>query len=357
MNTHLNAKNGRIPLLMDRPAEQRDAGWLKEATQQAILLELATLPPYLCGLWSIDDTGGDERVHDALRAVVFDEMSHLGLACNLLTTIGGTPRLADDASVPTYPGPLPGGVRPGLTVTLGGLTKASVEMYARIEEPDTPVVRAAAAHTSIGAFYTAILDAFRAHPELIRGFRQLTRNMEHHGSGNSVVALTSLGAVESAIGVIKEQGEGTSASPENPHPAERGELAHFYAFREIYHGRELVKVSDAPERWAFEGPEIPMPRTLPMGVVPSGGWPREGPAAADAGTTELLDTFNHSYSGMLRLLGQAWQQDVPATARELLKKTVIRMSALRGPARDLMRRPLPDGSGQTYGPEFRYVAS
>ncbi|MFF3731038.1 ferritin-like protein [Streptomyces sp. NPDC002476] len=357
MSTYLNAKSNRIVELMDRSAEQRDADWLKEATQQAILLELATLPPYLCGLWSIDDTGGDERVPDALRVVVFDEMSHLGLACNLLTTIGGTPRLADETVVPTYPGPLPGGVRPGLTVTLGGLTKASLEMYAQIEEPDDPVVNAGvAAHTSIGAFYTAILDAFRAHPELIRGFRQLTRNMEHHGSGNSVVPLTTLGAVESAIGVIKEQGEGTSASPENPHPGERGELAHFYVFREIYHGRELVKVSDDPPRWAFEGPEIPMPRTLPMGIVPRGGWPREGPAAADAGTTELLDTFNHSYSAMLRLLEQAWQQDVPAQAKELLNNAVSRMFTLQEPAQSLMRRPLPDGSGQTYGPEFRYVA-
>ncbi|MEV7816090.1 ferritin-like domain-containing protein [Streptomyces flaveolus] len=43
-----------------------------------------------------------------------------------------------------------------------------------------------------------------------------------------------------AIGVIKEQGEGTSASPENAHPGEAHELAHFYAFRAIYHGHKLA---------------------------------------------------------------------------------------------------------------------
>ncbi|MER6503424.1 hypothetical protein ABT218_29755 [Streptomyces sp. NPDC001455] len=99
-----------------------------------------------------------------------------------------------------------------------------------------------------------------------------------------------------------------------------------------------------------------MPRTLPMGIVPRGGWPRKGPAAADAGTTEFLDTSNHSYSAMLRLLEQAWQQDVPGQAKELLNDAVSRMFTLQEPAQSLMRGPLPDGSGQTYGPEFRYVA-
>ncbi|NJP82759.1 hypothetical protein HCK01_36730, partial [Streptomyces sp. AA8] len=43
----------------------------------------------------------------------------------MLTTIGGAPRMADAALVPKYPGPLPGGVRPELSVSLTGLTKES----------------------------------------------------------------------------------------------------------------------------------------------------------------------------------------------------------------------------------------
>jgi len=46
-------------------------------------------------------------------------MFHLGLACNILSAIGGTPQIL--AAVPTYPGPLPGDVRPQLTVYLGTL--------------------------------------------------------------------------------------------------------------------------------------------------------------------------------------------------------------------------------------------
>ena len=173
-------------------------------------MELATLPPYLCGMWSIDTpSGGDTQVFRALRTIVFDEMSHLGLACNLLTTVGGSPRLADETLVPAYPGPLPGGVRPELTVFLSGLTKDSVAMYAGIEEPDDRIVRAAPAYTSIGALHGDPGRVARE-PAPDHRVRQVSRDMSHHGSGNNLVALTTLGAVESAVAVIKEQGEGTS---------------------------------------------------------------------------------------------------------------------------------------------------
>ncbi|MEV5886495.1 ferritin-like protein [Streptomyces sp. NPDC052020] len=355
MNAPVYARSNRIVELMEQPAERRDADWTRDAAQQAILLELATLPPYLCGMWSIDGASAGGSVFDTLHAIVFDEMSHLGLACNLLTTIGGTPVLADERVVPTYPGPLPGGVRPDLSVFLSGLTPEAADMYSRIEEPEHPVAGPAAAHTSIGAFYTALLEAFRAHPERITGARQLIREMPAHGEGNDLVALTTLSAVESAIDVIREQGEGTSASPENPHPGARGELAHYYAFREIYHQRKLRKNPDTGE-WEFTGATLPMPEVLPMGTVPRGGWPRTGPSAPDHETRKLLDEFNHVYSTVLRSLERAWRQDLPAEAERLLDDAVVRMFSLRGPARQLMGRALPDGSGKTYGPEFRYTA-
>ncbi|MFE7586081.1 ferritin-like protein [Streptomyces gardneri] len=357
MNTILYARKNRIVELMEQPAERRDADWMREAAQQAILLELATLPPYLCAMWSIKQTGEDSSVFDTLHEIVFDEMSHLGLACNLLTTLGGAPVLADESVVPTYPGPLPGGVRPELSVFLSGLTKESAGMYSCIEEPDEPLARALAAHTSIGAFYTALLEAFREHPERITGARQLTLDMPHHGEGNNVVALKTLAAVESAIGVIKEQGEGTSASPENPHPGAPGELAHYYAFLEIHHGRKLRK-NPVTGKWEFdENAPVPMPETLPMGIVPRGGWPRTGPSAPDAETIQLLDEFNHAYSALLHLLQEAWKQDLPVEAERLLNDAVQQMFFLQGPAIQLMERPLPGAGGETYGPEFRYVAA
>ncbi|MET7636371.1 ferritin-like protein [Streptomyces sp. NPDC005078] len=357
MSTVLNYESNSIVELMEKPAEEHDEQWLNDSLQQAIMLELATLPPYLCGLWSIESPQ-DEIVLTTIQEIVFDEMSHLGLACNMLTTIGGTPRLADERLVPKYPGPLPGGVRPGLSVSLSGLSQRSLDMYSQIEKPDDPFVESTTnTATSIGAFYTAILEAFKSHRSLIKGTRQVARDMSSHGKGNSVVALGSFEEVEQAIMIIKEQGEGTSVSPENPFPGEPGELAHFYAFREIFHGRKLIKISERPKEFDFRGAEIHMPKTLPMGTVPKGGW-AQGPLGVPAGPTrELLDTFNQHYSSLLRFLEQAWQADQPSKAAELLGKAVGEMFSLQQPARDLMKIPLPDGSGLTYGPEFQYVAA
>ncbi|WP_424886836.1 ferritin-like domain-containing protein [Streptomyces sp. XH2] len=356
MSTVLNYRSNAIVELMRAPAEEHDELWLKNALQQAVLLELATLPPYLCGLWSIEDPDRDGAVSETIKEIIFDEMSHMGLVCNMLTTIGGAPRIADAALVPKYPGPLPGGVRPELSVSLTGLTRESVDMYSQIERPDDPVVEDAEVHTSIGAFYTQILEAFRNQPQLIKGTKQVTRNMSSHGKGNDVVALTSLDEVEAAITIIKEQGEGTAASPDNPFPGQPGELAHFYSFREIFHGRKLILVSSDPQKFDFQGDEIPMPRTSRMGTVPSGGWEQGGvPVPSEA--REPLDAFNHHYSAMLRLLEQAWQTDPSSTPTpaQLLSKAVGEMRQLEDPARQLMQIPLPDGSGLAFGPEFRYV--
>jgi hypothetical protein len=348
-------RSDAIVELMRMPATEHDETWLKEALQQAVLLELATLPPYLCGLWSIQEEDQGSDVFETIHEIVFDEMSHMGLVCNMVSTIGEVPRIADSELVPKYPGPLPGGVQPDLEVSLTGLSKQALDMYSRIERPDDPVAEERTAHTSIGAFYTAILEAFRARPELIQGTRQLTKDMSAaHGQGNNVAPLRSLGDVEAALQVIKEQGEGTAASPENPFPGEADELAHFYSFREIFHGRNLIRVSDDPPMFDFQGDEIPMPRAFPMGTVPAGGWVEGGVPVSDAVQRDLTE-FNRHYSSMLRFLERAWKAEQPGTAKQMLNRAVVEMVSLQVPAQTLMATPLPDGSGKTYGPEFLYV--
>lgn len=109
-----------------------------------------------------------------------------------------------------------------------------------------------------------------------------------HGAGNDVVAITTLGAAEKAIGVIEEQGEGTTASPENPHPGPDGELAHSYVFREIHHGRKLVRTSETPPHWDFVGDPVPLPATRPMATVPPGGWAASGAIVPESETRERL---------------------------------------------------------------------
>ncbi|MGQ4445750.1 ferritin-like domain-containing protein, partial [Streptomyces violaceoruber] len=41
--------------LLAVPESGRGVDWLREALQVAVALELATIPPYLCGWWSVGD--------------------------------------------------------------------------------------------------------------------------------------------------------------------------------------------------------------------------------------------------------------------------------------------------------------
>src|SRR5215470_9329893 len=107
-------KNAIVQQMAVAP-EKRRLEWLKTSLQAAIELELSTLPPYLCAMWSIRDptspSGG--TAYNLIDSVVRQEMIHLGFVCNLLTAIGGTPRIAEgyEKNI-VYPGPLPGNVRP-----------------------------------------------------------------------------------------------------------------------------------------------------------------------------------------------------------------------------------------------------
>jgi hypothetical protein len=88
----------------------------------------------------------------------------MGTACNVLTAIGGTPRLNTADFVPTYPGPLPGGVHTDLIVLLSGLTNDVVKStFMEIELPESGPVAftRGMAFPTIGAFYDAIFQAFQ----------------------------------------------------------------------------------------------------------------------------------------------------------------------------------------------------
>ncbi|GGW55761.1 membrane protein [Streptomyces lucensis JCM 4490] len=356
MTQALAYESKAIVALMGQPGPQRDGKWLQDALQQAIMLELATLPPYLCGLWSIKDPARDKAVHDAILAIIMDEMSHMGLVCNMLTTIGGSPRIDHADLVPKYPGHLPGGVRPQICVSLSGLTAASLDMYCQIERPEDPVAEFEEPGTSIGAFYGAIRQAFRQNPDLIKGHRQVEKEMETaYGLGNNLVPLSTPEAVDDAIQVIMEQGEGSHSSPKNRYFGREGELAHYYEFRQILQGKKLVEVPTAPEGWAYEGEPIVMPETYRMGTVPRGGWAQEPAYRPDPAVQELLTTFNQRYSELLGWLEKTWQAADPQEASDALDEAETKMRKLRLPARSLMQHELPDGSGQTYGPEFLYV--
>jgi rubrerythrin len=322
---------GSVARLLAVPEEGRGVDWLRSALHVAVALELAAIPPYLCGWWSVKDRGSE--VARLIRRIVGDEMYHLGIVCNLLVALGDRPRIK--AAAPVYPGPLPGGVRAGVTVYLSGLTKSFVrDVMMAIEAPEESLAHGAHTSPTVGEFYGDMLKAFRAvEPELsARG--QLTAYI----SSDELHSVETLDDVERAIEIIREQGEGTASSPsdsfQDDHPA------HYYAFGEIYYGRELRETDDG---WRFVGAPVPFPEVRPMAPVPVGGWPYP-----PAHVQRLLYCFDAAYSTVLDTLDAAWSGGGPRS----LGAAIHVMRGLEGPAVELMETKIPYVPG-TYGPQFR----
>jgi hypothetical protein len=320
----------RIVELMAAPRADHDIDWLKASLQAAIELEFATIPPYLCGYWSIKD--GMHPAAMSIREVIREEMLHFGLACNMLAGIGGRPALNQPSAVPDYPGPLPGGVIPDLLVTLAGLSKKTLELFMAIERPDfDPFGEPREIFASIADFYAAIESSFDTVRPTVDGTAQLEGPL-------GLRRLGDLDAIREAIALITTQGEGSEQSPEET----PGDLAHYYRFAELYHGRKLIKRDGA---WTYSGREISFPDVWPMAAVPKGGYAQ---GDVEPAVWDDVSKFDQRFTTMLNQLQDAWSN---GNGGALIDSTGT-MFSLRGPAVQLMQVPIPAGGGN-YGPCFR----
>jgi hypothetical protein len=329
-----------IVRLLGVPAEEHDVDWLKKALQAALKLELATIPPYLCAIWSIDDSKldtSDPNTYNpiaSLKSIVIEEMWHMGLVCNMMTTLGFTPELNTSAAVPTYPGPLPGGVNPALTVSIRKLSKPQLQTFLEIEKPDfAPIMplEAAEEFATIGAFYNAVQSAFQKLPaEAYKNERQIVFG--------TLFAITDFSRVEAAIGLIKKQGEGTGQSPEQDPNLMDDDLAHYYRFRELLWGRRFVR-NDA-NQW-INGDVIPFPEVYDMADVPAGGY------------KESHD-FDVLYTDLLNSLQKSWET---GDKDELTNNALSIMFSLEEGAKALMQTPIdPNDPGKgNFGPSFLLI--
>jgi hypothetical protein len=260
-------------------------------------------------------------------------------------------------------------------VHLTGLTRGSLDTYSQIEKPDNPLALytadTAETYNSIGAFYRAIEAAFDLNASKLTQLhigKQIYYNLKEHGAGNEIIRMKNVKEVKRCIKIIMEQGEGTSTSPENPHYLQTGELSHYYAFREYYHGRKLKKVrlntnegEGSNYKWEFSGEKLPMPKTYAVAEVPAGGWPRNNIKNDDV--TKKLNLFNRSYSSMLDCFEKAWKQQQGDSQDELVSTAIAKMKSMGQVGRQIMKFPLPDipnvpspvSSGWHYCPEFLFV--
>jgi hypothetical protein len=207
---------------------------LQDALQTAMQLEFSTLPPYLCAEWSISGDDPD-AVANLIRDIVIQEMFHFALAGNMLSAIGGTPKIANPQFLPTYPtNTLPGGIHQDLAVDLRPLSKEQLQVFMQIETPEFPPVEVAALEAepaTIGEFYTTVSNAFATlNPTIDPNARFVKK-------GSEVFQIKSIQDAQNAIERIKSEGEGAPGNPDQP--ANPGQLAHFYVFKEILLGNFL----------------------------------------------------------------------------------------------------------------------
>jgi hypothetical protein len=249
-------------------------------------LEFSTIPPYLCAQWSVDPDGDPDGVADIIQGVVVQEMFHLGLAGNMLSAIGGTPKLANAAFVPHYPThELPGGIAQKLAVDLQPLSARQLEVFMQIEKPEfRPVALAARlgqGPATIGAFYDEITAGFAT-------VRPTIDPNAHFIVEGEAAAITSLGDALAAITLIKAEGEGTPGDPDQP----TGQTpAHYYIFKEILLGKQLVGQAG---QWSFTGAPIRMPKVRDF--KPSPGSP-DPSAAFNQKLTQLLHVLEGRWAG------------------------------------------------------------
>src|SRR4051794_27182039 len=324
-----------IPELLQVPVEEHDLDWLKDSLGWAVELEFSTIPLYLSGMWSLEEQSGE--VYNLINSVVLEEMLHMGLACNMLTALGGTPTI----TAPDYPRTgLPGGVLPDLPVALAGLSESQLDLYMAIEQPEPPATAADETFGTIGQFYDAIAAAFQRLQPPISTDGQVSFSVSvpdpNHPEDpapptiSESQPITDLASVQKAIQLIKDQGEGTSTSPNAPE-FDNGELAHYFRFGEIRYGKKLIQVDGKRD---YAGDPVPFPACHPVKQIPTGGYPqldRTGP-------------FDAAYAQLIEQLNGAWRGQGIGPA-------IGTMFRLKGLGPQIAAQPLPDGSGN-YGADF-----
>jgi hypothetical protein len=338
---------------------------LKDLLQAAVELELSTIPPYLCALYSLRPESNDEA-RLIIRSVVVEEMLHMVLAANVLNAIGGQPRVTGAAHVPRYPHELPDGV----VIDLLPFCPAAVEAFLKVENPQydhqaidpghplvagrrpeqhrASAITVASGPTTIGAFYTEIIDGLEqaakeiGEPALFCGdpAKQITREYYYAGGGMPDV-VTDLASAQAALDEIVDQGEG---DPRSMYDVD-GDLAHYFRFQQIKYDRSYRPSDDAG-----------VPSGPPIGVDFGAVYPMiANPRTADYADPSLRaasDAGNRTWSDLLRQLEAAFN----GRPEELLT-AVPTMFKLRDQSLVLLANPLPPDGQRHAGPTFEWDRS
>jgi len=275
--------------------------------QHAVRLEHSTIAPYLTAAYSLKrnfNTG----IFQAIEAIALEEMLHMAMVANVLTAIGGHPKIADVDFVPRYPDRLPMSIGGGLVVGLRKFSLALVrDVFMEIEKPETPLefpvhplaLGLAPQFATIGQFYSALIQKITELGETIfTGDPGHQVVIDRPGPWQHLQPITNVETATAALNWIVLDGEGTTNKPFDG----SGELAHYYRFAEIFHGRKLIPDTN-PLGFAYGGDAVPLDESKIWNLP-------DNPKAADypegSQSRQAVDFFNQQYSDMLRALQTAF---------------------------------------------------
>lgn len=351
---------------MSNLEEEKDV--LYEWLHAAILLELSTIPPYMTALISIHPKTNRVAAF-SIRGVIMEEMLHITMAGNILSSIGG--KLVFDASkIPVYPLSLEFEGKKfrnrEFDVDLAPFSETSIETFTKIELPEDwkqeikPLTTTAEIDVpayTIGQFYGMIENKLE---ELCTEFgednvftgnpaHQIDKNYYWAGGGQPVV-VTNLQTAQEAIEVVVTQGEGTPQSvyDADEHYFEQpADVAHFFRFREILFGRHYQPGDNPHNPPTGEQFEVDYSQTYPI-KVNAKSTDYEG----DPHMAKLNNTFNHHYSGMLWQIAEAFN----GTPKILYTAILNGMHDMTSVAMEMVKTPIANNpEGLNGSPSFEWV--
>ena len=349
---------------------------LRVHLQFAIGLELATIPIYLSGLYSIAD-GENTAASSVIQSVVIEEMLHMALAGNVLNAIGGVP---STDPVPGVGDPIPHfpteiHFLPSLgTLNLQRFSRAALDTFIKIEHPDAHKDESYVeqGYSSIGAFYAAVKQGLRDHcPPKVFEEAKISRAgcqinpQEYYGGAGVLIEVDDLESALKALDTIVEQGEGIPEDVLEEQAKDHGVVptnlilsvddgdtladgwkmySHFVRFREIQEGRRFE-----PDQMVGETPKgdvlpVDWDQVYPMAL---------NPTASDYVGTDIapaVDEFNKTYTKLIDNIYASFNGN-PDEVRD----AVTVMWDLKYQALALMKTPSPKYSGETVGAPFEYL--
>jgi hypothetical protein len=335
--------------------------------QTAMELELSTIPPYFTAMASIHPRG-DRVSANLIRSVMMEEMLHMTLVGNLVSSLGGRVRLGQE-NVPSYP------LRMNFEGTefkdrnfdanLEAFSPAAISTFLQIELPTELATRSKAMADfseidvpgiTIGAFYEEIIARLKrmcdefGEAAVFCGNPALQVNPQFYwGSGGTPVIITSFETAKAALDEIIEQGEGGGASiydPDEHYADTQYDLAHYFRFNEIACGRKY-RPGDTPDAPPSGEPfEVDYASVFPIKRNPkSADYTPGSPLAA------LNDEFNRKYSVMLGQIAEAFN----GTPHALYDAIINGMHALTPIAGEMMATPIAGDPGGAHGaPSFEW---